>query len=159
MDLLSHHFLSHFPAVRGAELAKAARSVRFPDQAVIFEEGAPSDAIYLILTGRVLLTKRNAGGGQQSIARLGPDNYFGELGVLDGSGPRRDRDGRCAACGTVIASGRSSRARSCAPTTARSASSPMPRTRRSPFECHCAGSDRSPRKVGRVASSLAGPGL
>lgn len=86
MDLLSHRFLSHFPAVRGAELAKAARSVRFPDQAVIFEEGAPSDAIYLVLTGRIALTKRSAGGHEQLIARLGPDGYFGELGVLDGSG-------------------------------------------------------------------------
>ncbi|MBI3885407.1 MAG: cyclic nucleotide-binding domain-containing protein [Opitutae bacterium] len=86
MDILSHRFLSHFPAARGAELARAARSIRFPDQAVIFEEGAPSDAIYLILTGRVRLTKRGAGGAHQTIARLGPDNYFGELGVLDGSG-------------------------------------------------------------------------
>ena len=98
MDLLSHHFLSHFPAVRGAELAKAARSVRFPDQAVIFEEGAPSDAIYLVLTGRIALTKRSAGGHEQLIARLGPDGYFGELGVLDGSG----RSTRAAAEGPVM---------------------------------------------------------
>lgn len=98
MDLLAHRFLSHFPAIRGTELAKAARSMRFSDQTVIFEEDAPSDAIYLIVTGRIELSKRNPSGGQQVIARLGPDDYFGELGVLDGSG----RSTRATADGPVL---------------------------------------------------------
>lgn len=98
MDFRAHRFLSHFPAARGAELARAARSIRFPDGAVIFEEDSASDAIYLVLTGRVLLSKRRTGGGQQTIVRLGPDDYFGELGVLDGSG----RSTRAVADGPVM---------------------------------------------------------
>lgn len=98
MDIRAHRFLSHFPAARGTVLARSARQLRFPDQAVIFEEGAASDAIFLVLTGRILLTKRNPSGGQQTIARLGPDDYFGELGVLDGSG----RSTRATAEGPVL---------------------------------------------------------
>ena len=98
MDLRAHSFLSHFPAARGAELARSARQVRFPDGAMIFEEDDPSDAIYLILTGRILLSKRAYGIRQQTIARLGPDDYFGELGVLDGSG----RSTRAVAIGPVV---------------------------------------------------------
>ena len=98
MDIRAHRFLSHFPAARGTALARAARHRRFPDQAVIFEEDSASDAIYLIVTGRVGLSKRNPSGGQQVIAQLGPDDYFGELGVLDGSG----RSTRATADGPVL---------------------------------------------------------
>lgn len=85
MDVRSHRFISHFPATQGALLAKEVRQVRFPHQAVIFEEGSPSNCIYLVLSGRVALTKLAPGGASQIIAYKGPDDYFGELGVLDGS--------------------------------------------------------------------------
>jgi signal transduction histidine kinase len=85
MDVRSHRFISHFPAAQGAKLARAVRLVRFPHQAVIFAEGSKSDCIYLVLSGRVALTKKSPGGSAQVIAYKGPDDYFGELGVLDGS--------------------------------------------------------------------------
>jgi signal transduction histidine kinase len=84
-ELRTHRFVSHFPAAQGARLVKHVRLVRFPHQAVIFEEGSASECVYLVLTGRVALTKRSAGGAPQNIAWKGPDDYFGELGVLDGS--------------------------------------------------------------------------
>jgi signal transduction histidine kinase len=86
MVVSTHPFISHFPAAQGALLAKEVRFVRFPHQAVIFREDDPSDSIYLVLTGRVALTKKNPGGTPQTIAYKGPADYFGELGVLDGSG-------------------------------------------------------------------------
>ncbi len=86
MDVSSHPFISHFPAAQGVLLAKAVRYVRFPHKAVIFEENDTPDSIYLVLTGRVALTKKNPGGAAQVIAHKGPADYFGELGVLDGSG-------------------------------------------------------------------------
>lgn len=85
MDVRSHRFISHFPAPQGTRLAQAIRRVRFPHQAVIFEEGSASNCIYLVLHGRVALTKKLPGGVAQTIAYKGPDDYFGELGVLDGS--------------------------------------------------------------------------
>jgi len=86
MDLRSHRFFSHFPAPQGAQLVRACKLVRVPSAAVLFEEDDPPDAIYLVLTGRVALRKRVGGGAQLTIAYAGPDDYFGELGVLDGSG-------------------------------------------------------------------------
>lgn len=84
-DVRSHRFISHFPAVQGAKLAQQVRLVRFAHKAVIFEEGTYSDCIYLVFGGRVALTKKSPGGPPQIIAFKGPDDYFGELGVLDGS--------------------------------------------------------------------------
>lgn len=81
----SHRFISHFPAAQGARLEKHVQLVRFPHRAVIFEEDSVSDCVYLVFTGRVLLTKKSPGGAAQPIAYKGPDDYFGELGVLDGS--------------------------------------------------------------------------
>ena len=86
MDVSAHPFISHFPATQGAQLTKAVTLVRYPHKAVIFEENEVSDSIYLVLTGRVALTKKNPGGAAQTIAYKGPADYFGELGVLDGSG-------------------------------------------------------------------------
>jgi len=85
MEASAHRFISHFPAAQGAKLARQVRLVRFPHKAVIFAEDSISDCIYLVLTGRVALTKKTPGGAPQLIAYKGPDDYFGELGVLDGS--------------------------------------------------------------------------
>jgi signal transduction histidine kinase len=84
-DLRTHRFICHFPAAQGLRLARHVRMVRFPHQAVVFEEGSSSDCIYLVFSGRVALTKKSPGGAAQIIAYKGPDDYFGELGVLDGS--------------------------------------------------------------------------
>ena len=84
-NVRSHRFISHFPAAQGAKLAKQVRLIRFPHEAVIFEENSVSNCIYLVFTGRVALTKKSPGGAPQTLAYKGPDDYFGELGVLDGS--------------------------------------------------------------------------
>ena len=84
-NLSSHRFISHFPAALGARLRKLIRVVRFPHKATIFAEGSESNCIYLVITGRVILTKKSASGAPHIIAYKGPDDYFGELGVLDGS--------------------------------------------------------------------------
>lgn len=86
MDLGSHRFFNHFPSALGAKLARSATLRKFADRTEIFAEGDGSDAIYLVLEGRVALTKRVPGGYTQVIAHKAPDDYFGELGVLDGSG-------------------------------------------------------------------------
>jgi len=83
VDVRSHRFISHFPAAQGQQLARSVKLVRFPHRAVIFEDGTESDSIYLVLTGRVMLTKKSPGGAAQIIAYKQPDDYFGELGVLD----------------------------------------------------------------------------
>lgn len=86
MDLRSHRFFNHFPAEQADKLARTAKVKKFPEKSVIFLEGSVSDSIYLVLEGRVVLTKEAPGGYTQLIAHKAADDYFGELGVLDSSG-------------------------------------------------------------------------
>jgi len=57
------------------------RSIRCGE--AIFDEGDSGDRLYVIQSGEVELS-RSAGGGQRVVARLGPGDFFGELGVVLG---------------------------------------------------------------------------
>jgi CRP-like cAMP-binding protein/tetratricopeptide (TPR) repeat protein len=64
--------------------AVKGRERSFGKDEVIFREGDPSDAVYVVAKGAVELSKSGAG-GQVVLARLGPLEMFGETGILDGS--------------------------------------------------------------------------
>jgi putative ABC transport system ATP-binding protein len=49
---------------------------------VLFEQGEPADLAYVIEVGAVEVFRRRADGGDDVLARLGPGEYFGELGAL-----------------------------------------------------------------------------
>jgi CRP-like cAMP-binding protein len=57
------------------------RSIAFGE--TIFDEGDSGDKLYVIQNGEVELS-RTAGSGQRVVARLGPGDFFGELGVVLG---------------------------------------------------------------------------
>lgn len=86
MEMLEHRFFRYFPPEHAKQLAKTAHRVTFPAHQVIFEENDPSDAIYLVLSGRVEILKHSSGDHYHTLAYASEDDYFGELGVLDGSG-------------------------------------------------------------------------
>ena len=48
----------------------------------IFEQGEPSDHIYLILAGSVDIVILGRDGAERCIASLGPDEIFGEMGII-----------------------------------------------------------------------------
>src|SRR5207247_340484 len=54
-------------------------------QTIVFEEGESSDCLYLVLSGKVELCKRSSERAHLTIAYAGENDFFGELGVLDGS--------------------------------------------------------------------------
>ncbi|HTX65490.1 MAG TPA: cyclic nucleotide-binding domain-containing protein, partial [Opitutaceae bacterium] len=58
----------------------------FPPRKMIFDERDPSDAIYLVLSGRVEILKHSSAEHYHTLAYASENDYFGELGVLDGSG-------------------------------------------------------------------------
>ncbi|MGF1449236.1 MAG: ATP-binding protein [Opitutales bacterium] len=80
--LREHPFFSH--AALGAEsgLAEAAQTVTFPAGALIFEEHAPPDALYLVLGGKVVFTKAIRGNPRRTISVCCEGEFFGEVGVL-----------------------------------------------------------------------------
>lgn len=49
----------------------------------VFDEGDPGDQLYVIQAGEVELVREDAS-GQRVVARLGPGDFFGELGVVLG---------------------------------------------------------------------------
>ena len=52
---------------------------------VIFAEGDPSAMTYRIVAGSVDITIARADGSVKRIASLGPDEIFGEMGIIDDS--------------------------------------------------------------------------
>lgn len=52
---------------------------------VLFREGSPSDALYIIAQGRVRMSKQVAYIGEEALSILEPGEFFGEMGLLDDS--------------------------------------------------------------------------
>jgi signal transduction histidine kinase len=86
MEALKHSFFRHFPTPFAQTLAQAVTSVTLPAHTIVFEEGDKSDSIYLVFSGRVEILKHSSGDHLHTLAFANEDDYFGELGVLDGSG-------------------------------------------------------------------------
>jgi hypothetical protein len=80
--LKSAPLFSRVPAEDLASLARMAESRVVPPGQRIVAEGEPGDELYLVVHGRVAVTR-----GGQRLATLGPGESFGEISVLD-EGPR-----------------------------------------------------------------------
>lgn len=51
----------------------------------IFQYGDPGDKLFIILQGRVRISREVAGMGEEALAVLGPGEVFGEMALLDES--------------------------------------------------------------------------
>ncbi len=49
----------------------------------IFEQGDPSDQTYRIVAGSVDIVVKGRDGSEKRIASLGPEEFFGEMGIID----------------------------------------------------------------------------
>jgi CRP-like cAMP-binding protein len=89
IGLLSHcELLRHLPAEDIEELLPSVHMHRFEKGEVVFREGDPGDALYIVARGGVEVTFESgetAPGGEP--IRLGPGQAFGEMALLSG-GPR-----------------------------------------------------------------------
>ena len=74
-------------AVHLRELAACCRVEEFKRNDFIFREGEPGQAFYLIMTGKVRISREVSGMGEEALAILGEGSYFGEMALID-SGPR-----------------------------------------------------------------------
>jgi small-conductance mechanosensitive channel len=72
------------PPLRDA-LAERARVVRFGRGEVVLRQGdTASNAFYVIAEGEVALRVASPDGGEREVSRLGPGEFFGEMGALTG---------------------------------------------------------------------------
>jgi CRP/FNR family cyclic AMP-dependent transcriptional regulator len=65
-------------------LADSGHIVRYPKGAVIITEGDPSDALYVIISGRVKVYLSDDNGREVVVAIYGPGDYIGELALDQG---------------------------------------------------------------------------
>jgi len=64
-------------------LASLSREKRFRPGARIFREGDPGDAMYIVLEGRVRISKQIPGVGEEALGILERGDYFGEMALID----------------------------------------------------------------------------
>ena len=60
------------------------RSIVVKKGDIIFKEGSYSDMFYIIKTGQFEVSKLDSMGHKRLIDTLGPNQFFGEMGVLTG---------------------------------------------------------------------------
>jgi CRP/FNR family transcriptional regulator, cyclic AMP receptor protein len=56
---------------------------QYPYGALIFAEGALGDKVYLILEGKVRISREVPGMGEEALAILKANDYFGEMALID----------------------------------------------------------------------------
>jgi len=71
-------------------LLQAGRVYNFKKNSVIFLETDPAHHFYFILEGRIKISRLNHDGKEVIIAILSAGNFFGEMGLLDGSSRSAD---------------------------------------------------------------------
>lgn len=62
--------------------AGLAQERLFPEGSPLFVEGAPGDALLVVVSGAVRLTQRRPGGEERVVGEAGPGDALGELAVL-----------------------------------------------------------------------------
>jgi CRP-like cAMP-binding protein len=65
------------------EVATIASEQSFRLGEVIFREGESGGALYLILEGKVRISREVSGMGEEALAVLGPGDAFGEMALID----------------------------------------------------------------------------
>jgi CRP/FNR family transcriptional regulator, cyclic AMP receptor protein len=64
-------------------LSSLSRERRLAPGALLFREGDPGDAMYIVLEGRVRISKQIPGVGEEALAILERGDYFGEMALID----------------------------------------------------------------------------
>lgn len=81
-------------------LSSLSRAERLEPGEVLFREGAPGDHMYVVLEGRVLISKQIPGAGEEALAILERGAYFGEMALIDRE--PRSADARAHETGAVV---------------------------------------------------------
>lgn len=67
------------------KIAAIATVRKVPVGEVIFRDASPGDEMYVIVEGRVRISKSVPTVGEEALAVLKPGSHFGEMAIIDGS--------------------------------------------------------------------------
>lgn len=79
----SVEFFANFEPYELVEILKVSSTKKVKAGEVIFKEGEQGTEMYIIVYGSIGIFK-----GEKELATLGPNNYFGEMGIIQHSAPR-----------------------------------------------------------------------
>jgi CRP-like cAMP-binding protein/Flp pilus assembly protein TadD len=65
-------------------LAAFSREIEFGAGSALFEEGDEGKEMYVVLEGKVLISKYIPGAGEEALAILGRGDFFGEMSLIEG---------------------------------------------------------------------------
>jgi CRP/FNR family transcriptional regulator, cyclic AMP receptor protein len=71
------------PADRLRRIADIAKHRDLPAGAVIFREGETGDEMYVVVAGKVRISKQVPGIGEEALGILEPGSHFGEMAMVD----------------------------------------------------------------------------
>lgn len=83
-------------------LATLSKERKYGPDEYIFREGETGDQLYVVLDGRVMISKVIVGAGEEALAFLGRGDYFGEMALIDQK--PRSADAKAADGGAVVLS-------------------------------------------------------
>ena len=64
-------------------LSTLSKEIRIPQGEHIFREGEEGDCMYVVLEGRIMISKNIFGAGEEALAFLERGSYFGEMALID----------------------------------------------------------------------------
>lgn len=85
---VDYELLAALPDREREQVLAACAPRGFPRRAVVFHEGDPADALYLLSDGHVAIRVSTANGDGGTLAVLGPGRMFGEQALLRPGGRR-----------------------------------------------------------------------
>ncbi|HEY7771755.1 MAG TPA: Crp/Fnr family transcriptional regulator [Marinagarivorans sp.] len=77
------HLFSHMPEDCLVQLEKVSTLRKYPKNAILFMEGDNTGQLYIVQSGLVCIYTDDDDGRQLVLNYMGPDEYFGELSLLD----------------------------------------------------------------------------
>ena len=69
----------------GARLLSEFRARTYRAGEAIVRQGEPAGEFFILVAGEAVVTRRDASGRDQDVARLDPGDYFGEIGLVHGT--------------------------------------------------------------------------
>jgi CRP-like cAMP-binding protein len=81
-------------------LTTLSKEKQFPAQQVIFREGETAHEMYVVLEGKVMISKFIPGAGEEALAFIERGGYFGEMALIDNA--PRSADAKAYSEGAVV---------------------------------------------------------